>query len=126
MELQDFVGKTVSEVQINQACDVMLWFIDDKVFTLIAVGDCCSSSWYEHCDNASAFDNAQIFECENVNVESIETESETIQINMFKIKTSKGDCTIEFRNSSNGYYSGWIEIHEGKPKSGSFEKIEDF
>ena len=27
-----------------------------------------------------------------------------------KITTEHGRCTIDFRNDSNGYYGGWLEV----------------
>jgi hypothetical protein len=47
---------------------------------------------------------------------------------MLKFKTNKGYCTIEFRNESNGYYSGWTEIREcgtDNPGLGGFKVLED-
>jgi hypothetical protein len=32
----------------------------------------------------------------------------------YKLRTDKGHATIAFRNSSNGYYGGWLERHAGE------------
>ena len=108
----DFVGKEVNKALINNEHDKMYWRVDGKWFVITAVGECCSHSWFEHCDNANAFDGAQLFEFEDVSLDTIKTDYEVIRVNMLKFKTSKGYCTIEFRNESNGYYSGWAEIDE--------------
>ncbi len=39
-----------------------------------------------------------------------EKEYDCLQFYGYKITTDKGDATIEFRNSSNGYYGGSIGI----------------
>ena len=105
----DFVGKEVNKALINNEHDKMYWRVDGKWFVITAVGECCSHSWFEHCDNANAFDGAQLLEFEEVSQNTSDPES---QINMLKFKTSNGYCTIEFRNESNGYYSGWTVIEE--------------
>lgn len=108
MNFEDFIGKKIEKCYINKPKDRMVWIVDGQIYQLDAVGDCCSNSWYEHCDNASALQDSTLIEFEDVDQESIDCGGDYIQINMLKFKTNKGSCTIEFRNESNGYYSGWV------------------
>ncbi len=128
-DFEPMVGKTITDALINQNRDVMMWKVDGVWYSLNAYGDCCSDSWFEHCDNALVFDNAKFLEYENVGGDSWEDNYNLIQVNMIKVKTDKGHCTIEFRNSSNGYYSGWVEVREEplvmEPGT-EFKKIVDF
>lgn len=130
----DFVGKKIQRTLINDSKNIMYWLVDDKWYSLNAIGDCCSYSWYEHCDNADALDNATILEYDYTYEDSQQSGFDNeIKINMMKFKTNKGYCTIEFRNESNGYYSGWTEIHsvdgditEGKYGRESANVMKDF
>lgn len=82
-----------------------------------AFGDCCSTSYIESLDNPSIFDNATF-----LSVEVIEGIQENIDYTdvhkwkFYKFKTSKGMCTLSFRNESNGYYNGELRISESTLK----------
>lgn len=113
MGFDTFVGKKIGNIYINSKKDTMYWNVDDKWYKVDAIGDCCSHSWFEHCDNGEAIQNTVLVEFENVCGDTIDTDYDNvIQVNMLKFKTGKGYCTIEFRNESNGYYSGWTEMYE--------------
>ena len=124
-----FVDKVVEKVMINGDHSTMMWKVDGKWYRLSAYGDCCSTSWYEHCDNASVFDNAKLIAWEDAGGHSEDKDWNVIRVNMLKFKTEKGDCTIEFRNESNGYYSGWVEFSDGSgfnEESTEFKVMVDF
>ena len=42
--------------------------------------------------------------------------SEYIQYYGLKITTNKSRCTIDYRNSSNGYYGGYLDLVSPLPK----------
>lgn len=134
--IEDFIGKTIQEVWIRKnQLDVMFWRVDDAWFRLDAYGDCCSNSWYAHCDGADALVGGVLREYENFSAGELENEidergsmHECLKIDMMKFATSKGYCTIEFRNSSNGYYSGYcqVESEENFTPTEEYEKLGDF
>lgn len=76
-----------------------------------AVGDCCSISWFESINNATSLLDSQIIgiEIKPEKEASEPTVEESIKLYGYTLKTLKGYCDIEFRNSSNGYYGGWSE-----------------
>ena len=41
------------------------------------------------------------------------------------INTNKGTLVLDMRNSSNGYYSGWVQLSEAKPMDQYSDSIED-
>lgn len=111
LSFNNFINKKIEQTLINDFKDDMYWKVDGQWYILKAYGDCCSRSWYEHCDNASALQNATLLEFEEVHLGGSDHEDYTyLRTDIFKFKTDKGHCTIEFRNESNGYYSGWCEI----------------
>jgi len=46
--LSSLVGKKVLNVEINDAKDFIAFHTDKGIFSYLAYGDCCSSSWFEH------------------------------------------------------------------------------
>jgi hypothetical protein len=113
IQFEHFVGKTINRALINPDHTIMFWQVDNVWYRIVAEGDCCSNSWYEHCDGGDVLQDATLSSFEDIARDGEERgEYECIRINILKFKTSKGHCTIEFRNSSNGYYSGWAEITE--------------
>jgi hypothetical protein len=115
LSFDSWVGKKIEKALIDSEHYTMYWKVDGKWYKLDAMGDCCSHSWYEHCDGGDALQDAEITSFEDVSQDPSpeeEGEYECLRINMLKFRTSKGYCTIEFRNSSNGYYSGWTDISE--------------
>jgi hypothetical protein len=118
LSLKDFVGKHINAAYVESGNDgVMYWLVNGEWYKLDAVGDCCSHSWYAHCDSGDVLQNATLLDFEDFSKESIHENWNLIRINMLKFKTDKGYCTIEFRNSSNGYYSGWCSIIKEAPSN---------
>lgn len=78
-----------------------------------AVGDCCSMSWIEHWTEPPDVIGATIT---NVTEPALdphapveEQDGESIAVYHTAIATTRGEIVIEYRNSSNGYYGGWLE-----------------
>ncbi len=84
-----------------------------KVLWWSAVGDCCSHSWFEHVD-FDAMKDAEVtseledsgYACEDID------EYDVLKTYQYTLKTTKGHCDVEMRNSSNGYYGGDIIAFE--------------
>jgi hypothetical protein len=78
-----------------------------------AVGDCCSSSWFENISGYNNLIGSQILKTDyiDINVARIENSDygECIQVYGYKVVGDHGDFLIEMRNSSNGYYGGYIK-----------------
>jgi hypothetical protein len=137
--LKEFIGHRISMCMINADHTTMYWCVDGEWYVIGAEGDCCSESWFNHCDNAGALIDATLLEFEDVEVGEIEEDREQqarhkrakellgdgdddngndyIVGNMLKFKTNKGHCTIEFRNASNGYYKGYASVSEFKSRN---------
>ena len=136
----EFVGHHIEMCMISSDQRTMYWCVDGSFYEVIAEADCCSESWFNHCDNASALIDATLLEFESVAVGEVEEDdaqilrkkrlaellgngneyndaNDCIQGNMLKFKTDKGHCTIEFRNASNGYYVGHASIQKFEPKT---------
>ena len=76
-----------------------------------AFGDCCSASYIESMDNQAALENSTLLSVESVSGDEKTTgEYEVSKWTFYKFKTTKGMCTLSFRNDSNGYYDGYLEF----------------
>lgn len=93
------------------------------VFSFYANGDCCSSSWFNNLSGINNLLNYKIREVENkeekkpsITDANDETGAfhECLQFYGFTLKTNAGYVDIEMRNSSNGYYGGWVSSEKSK------------
>jgi hypothetical protein len=114
INLENFVGKKIEKCLINNSKDIMYWKINGRWYELYAEGDCCSSSWYEWCDNASVLQNSILMEFEEYECNSWWKNGDCyyVRAGMLEFKTNKGCCTIELRNNSNDYYRGYCKVRE--------------
>ncbi len=90
--------------------DLLINLTNGKTIKYTAVGDCCSSSYIESLDNPEALQNTLLISTEEVQGEQKEMDYETHKWTFYKFKTTKGDCTLSFRNESNGYYNGYLSF----------------
>lgn len=119
-EFENFIGKTVFDILISDDHTYMYWLVDNQWYEIYAEGDCCSSSWFEAFEDPDviigtkllAFEDSQTPQASHVPDPEDDQEDNYIQYNFLKFTTIKGYCTIEFRNSSNGYYSGYCSFKE--------------
>lgn len=82
-------------------------------------GDCCSSSWIESVDVLPGLvDSVRAIELEEIpffeqGTGLVEAKSNLQEYHQFygiEINTYNGTGVIDFRNSSNGYYGGWMNV----------------
>lgn len=93
-------------------------------------GDCCSHSWIEHLSGATAFRPGRVVRVEDVEMPEPTAEEELdheyLQVYGTRIVLDNGiEVLIDYRNSSNGYYGGWLNwsVHRGTMPSAP--KIEE-
>lgn len=103
--------KNIEDIDI-----ITISFKDSELsLNLIAVGDCCSSSWFYFFDddieenligkNIISIEFLNDIKLPPSNVQEYDTNH---LVNLNFLDGSKYDFVL--RNSSNGYYDGWIEI----------------
>ena len=106
------VGKRVKALYMHSDKTVLrLDLFGAKPVYLTATGDCCSQSWFEHVEGLAYLVGATVAIVEMREMpEQTEHDGDCIQYYGWSIKTDKGQCELEMRNSSNGYYGGECEI----------------
>lgn len=106
------VGKKIKAVYGGKG-ETYIGFLTDKGYIEYGCeGDCCSSSWFEHISGIEYLVGATVKETEEISLDSITDEDqvghECLQSYGFQLITDKGYFSIDLRNSSNGYYGGWV------------------
>ena len=72
-----------------------------------AGGDCCSHSWFESHDSDAEGGTITKFE-ETYGERTESADYDVLQTYFGTVYTTKGRVTYELRNSSNGYYGGYV------------------
>lgn len=109
--MNELIGKKIKQIFRNGDRELYFRLKGGKVLGYRTEGDCCSSSWFQHLDGIEALLDATVesidSRCDTLKID--EWDSRTLQYGI-GIRTDKGYATIEYRNSSNGYYGGWCEL----------------
>lgn len=86
---------------------IVLWTKQGNLH-MEAVGECCSSSWFESVETEGKVANAMILSFEEAGGSSEWADDSARKVYFGTIHTTKGRITFELRNESNGYYGGSI------------------
>lgn len=111
------IGKRVSRLFVSNYDQGSLIFDtdEDQLIVWDTFGDCCSESWFYHVIGTDNLIGPLILKVEEL-LDREATDNYSKQevdiIYGIKITTTRGYVDIEFRNSSNGYYSGWATSHQ--------------
>ena len=119
-KLAPLVGAKLTGASIDD--DAQHWLVlhtDAGDMALEAEGDCCSESWfYEITGLADLFGHAITGGETTPGVDATDdiTRQEYDQIYSLTLEAAgAGRADIVFRNSSNGYYGGWLNVHNAAP-----------
>lgn len=111
--MEELINKIIYSVWIDHSEQHEMFFETNMGdIAYLAVGDCCSESWFYHVLGADVLINARVLDVKEIPMGQADdgySRQDSDQLYCIKITTDKGMADIEFRNSSNGYYGGWIE-----------------
>ena len=114
-----FVGKTISNIEMNADKTVMRFTLSDgAVLYASAVGGCCSCSWFEHIEGEDALIGHEVLRAvEREMSEAIDKTNgpdygDLTQFYGWTLETDRGRFDVEMRNESNGYYGGSVIISD--------------
>jgi hypothetical protein len=110
METNPIVGKRIVAVYIADDKMALRFDLEDGTSVIARTdGDCCSHSWVESVEGPERLLGV-VQSAQDINMPDLGTppEHECLSYYGYKITTDKGDCIIDYRNSSNGYYGGWL------------------
>ena len=100
----------------------MFRFRDGRTLTYTAEGDCCSQSWIEHITVPPDIDGAVVATYSETDIgERSDGRAGLLRLYQTAFQTDRGEVIVEYRNSSNGYYGGWLR---GPAEKWAVEEIE--
>jgi hypothetical protein len=108
-EFDSLKGKEILSVEWSD--ETLRFNLKGDAVVFNAYGDCCSRSFIESLDNPEIFKDSVFDSVETVEGEQKANEEFDVhKWTFYKFKTNKGMCTLSFRNESNGYYNGHLEL----------------
>lgn len=114
---EKLIGKKIAKIFIDEE-DLVFIDSDDAVYGYTVYGDCCSHSYFhDFIGVEKLLQNGPILEVHSIDLVPSDEEAsghECLQAYGFSFVTENpkfGEQTsvLSFRNSSNGYYGGWVE-----------------
>lgn len=97
---------------------ITFMFTEGEPLVLKTSGDCCSATWIESVDDPEAL-KGRVLDVQEIpmpdlgNIATEHRESvEEVQYYGLKVTTENGRAVIDYRNDSNGYYGGSLEIYK--------------
>lgn len=104
------IGKTIKTVWLAEDNKTIKFDLADGTDIIARCdGDCCSSTWIENVENPEALIGAEVMGAVDIPMPDLSDQCpnrDVVRFYGFKISTPKGDCVIDYRNESNGYYGG--------------------
>jgi hypothetical protein len=109
---EKLIGFVVKELYITtDKTAILLVGSDRENIEVRTVGDCCSDTWIEHCSVPRVpFKIVSMREIEiDTDLPGTRQDVDRVYATEFHTENHE-DLSIEYRNSSNGYYGGDLEV----------------
>ncbi len=115
---ENMKGRKLRSVDVEAGQRKVMFEFQDGGKTLYEVaGDCCSYSWIEHLEAPKDINGATVLGAEDggpITQDHPDHDDDhrdaTIAVYNTYFHTDKGDIVLEYRNSSNGYYGGYLVL----------------
>jgi hypothetical protein len=132
----ELLGKVIKSVSLPDDTNIVFLLEDGTEIRWFAQGDCCSETWFENISGIGALSGNKVIEIipREFTKEVLESlkayrqESDELYGYSLKVEVTHYHgyqssigyemVDIDFRNSSNGYYGGWIEEFIDNSKKG--------
>ncbi len=104
------IGKTIIQIIISPDKESITFITDKGDITAQTYAECCSSTWIEDVELPALGFPALVIKVDDLEMpQTFQPENGCIDTYGFKITTDKGEIVLDYRNESNGYYSGHLE-----------------
>ena len=122
--VEDLRGKLISGVAVGDS--VICFRCKDGDQLYLVDGDCCSESWFADLWDIQNLIGGTVISIKEMPQSRYEVDEERCRqcedsVYGIELYTEKGMATIIYRNSSNGYYGGWIEKFNSNKIDGLIE-----
>jgi hypothetical protein len=110
------IGRKLAAIRLDgNKARIVLAFEDGGTHAFRVEGDCCSTSWIEHLempDNIAGATLLAVEDSDKITSDHPDHDEEnggnSISVYNTRFRTDRGDVVLEYRNSSNGYYGGYL------------------
>lgn len=119
--MKELIGHIIRKLGVSPDQSTMYFKLEDgKTYAQTLDADCCSESWFADVINFPAMMGTTILsvtkiELPEYNTDDGRTRQDVDQVYGVRITSIKGNTTIAFRNSSNGYYWGCLYVFSEVP-----------
>ena len=118
-DMRKLVGHKVMGVFVRNDEEEMIFVTATGAFMYRTYGDCCSQTWFADMVGVKQLIGHTVVKTEEIDVPVTDTRdrSEEDQNYGIRITTDGGVCDIVYRNASNGYYGGSIDLVDTLPET---------
>ncbi len=123
-DFRELIGSQILRVYLSPDKTELSFDTDNGFFMYQVFGDCCSHSWFNDIINVQALLGETVESVEERSMpEAPQEEDGYIQVYGLRLTTRKGWTDIAFRNSSDGYYGGWMSFAGKNPPNKNWKKV---
>lgn len=117
--LELLVGKTIERAYIGMDKTLLVFDLaGGERMRFYTEGDCCSKSWIEHMSNVDSLAGGKVTEATDIEMGDVtdsyeKGEAPDDQVLSYGVELTiegRPPFKLEYRNASNGYYGGSIEV----------------
>lgn len=130
--MKELIGKNINRVLINADDTIIAFDTNDGVVAYETYGDCCSSAWIESITGVEALIGQTVTGQETIEMpvppsREYKSDHYVDELRDYgeKLATAKGVIDIVYRNSSNGYYGGSLDLLRTVPDISGFKEVTD-
>jgi hypothetical protein len=112
---ETLAGLVLRSVSLDKGRDELRIETDTgRVIVFTVSGECCSRSWIEHLESPGDIVGATVLDVIEASGDTRPgedlTQFDVLQVYETRIRTDRGDIVLEYRNDSNGYYGGSLDL----------------
>ncbi len=116
-------GKKLVSVYLSHDKETIIFEMDGGPVVFAVEGECCSHSWIEHLETPIDMFGAKVLDMSQNYVDETDPAvleaHESLTVYQTHFHTDRGDIVLEYRNSSNGYYGGYLVVVNGEQLRGT-------
>lgn len=127
--MQNLVGRKVRKLFVSDDQTVLVFKLGRGEALYECEGDCCSYTWVADIVGVDRLLGQTVLKAEWMEVEAVEDGRSRQEEDAFygiKLTTTGGYVDIVYRNSSNGYYGGWMGRRDTAYTDKLIEITEDY
>ncbi|MDX1989270.1 MAG: hypothetical protein SFV17_21470 [Candidatus Obscuribacter sp.] len=109
--MANLTGKTVKALFLSRDQSILVVLHSEGYSEFETFADCCSETWFADIVGVQNLLGHTVMSAEDIQLEAIEdgrTRQESDLFYGIKLVTTGGYVDLVYRNSSNGYYGGWL------------------